>query len=120
MRWIKALAIAAAILILFIVLGTALHFLYWIAVGVVLAALVVAGFKVHEKYKLAQTRHEQARARKQTERLQREQEREQRRHGRKAPQSVEATPPQAPQIPPAATGHHDIEEELARLKRDMR
>jgi MFS superfamily sulfate permease-like transporter len=119
MRWMKALGIAAAVLIVFIVLGTVLHFLYWIAVGVVLAAAIFAAFKVHERYKLARVRHEQARSRKQEERLQREQERQQRsRHGE--PRSVEAAPQQAPQIPPAAPAHHDIEEELARLKRDMR
>jgi flagellar biosynthesis component FlhA len=120
MRWMKALGIAAAILIIFIVIASLWHILYLIAIGIVLAALVFVAFKVHEKYKLAQKRHEQTRARKQTERLQREQEREQRRHGREAPRGVEAAPPQAQQIPPAATSHHDIEEELARLKRDMR
>lgn len=120
MRWMKALAIAAAVLIVFIVLGTVLHFLYWIAVGVVLAAAIFAAFKVHEKYKLARARHEQARARKQEERLGREQQPRQRRPHHDAPRGVEAAAPQAPRIPPAATPHQDIEEELARLKRDMR
>jgi hypothetical protein len=118
MRWMKALGIAAVILAVFIAISFVLHFLYWIAVGVVLAAAVFAAFKVHEKYKLARVRHEQARARKQGERLQREQEREQRRHS--GERSVEAAPPQARGIPPAAPAHHDIDEELARLRRDMR
>jgi F0F1-type ATP synthase membrane subunit b/b' len=119
MRWMKALGIAAVILAVFIAISFVLHFLYWIAVGVVLAALVFAAFKVHEKYKLARTRHEQARARKQGERLQRDQEREQRQqHG--TARGVEAAPPQAREIPPAAPAHHDIDEELARLRRDMR
>lgn len=118
MRWMKALGIAAAVLIVFIVLGTVLHFLYWIAVGVVLAAAVFAAFKVHEKYKLARARHEQARARKQEERLQREQERQQRRH--REPRSVEAAPPSPARIQPGAPAQPDIEEELARLRRDMR
>lgn len=118
MRWMKALGIAAAVLIVFIVLGTVLHFLYWIAVGVVLAAAVFAAFKVHEKYKLARARHEQARARKQEERLQREQERQQRRH--REPRSVEAAPPPPARIQPGAPAQPDIEEELARLRRDMR
>ena len=119
MRWMKALGIAAAVLIVFIVLGTVLHFLYWIAVGVVLAAAIFAAFKVHEKYKLARARHEQARARKQQERLQRDQERQQGRHHGE-PHSVEAAPSQAPGIPAAAPAHHDIDEELARLRREMR
>lgn len=118
MRWMKALAIAAAVLIVFVVLGTVLHFLYWIAVGVVLAAAVFAAFKVHEKYKLARQRHEQAQARKQHERLQREQERDQRKNRRGAPRSVEPAQPQ--QIPPTAPAHNDIEDELARLRREMR
>lgn len=123
MRWMKALGIAAAVLIVFIVLGTVLHFLYWIAVGVVLAAAVFAAFKVHEKYKLARVRHEQARARKQEERLQREQEREQRRGHAVAPgkpRSVEPAPPQAGEIPSSSSATHSIEAELERLKRDMR
>ena len=119
MRWMKALGIAAVVLIVFIVLGTVLHFLYWIVVGVVLAAAVFAAFKVREKYHLARVRHEQAQARKQQERLQREQERQQRRHHGE-PRSVEAAPPPPARIQPGAPAQPDIEEELARLKRDMR
>ena len=123
MRWIKALGIAAAVLIVFIVLGTVLHFLYWIAVGVVLAAAIFAAFKAHEKYKLARVRHEQARARKQEERLQREQERQQRRGNGVAsrePRRVEPAPPRAADIPSPSPATNDIEAELERLKRDMR
>ena len=117
MRWMKALAIAAAVLVVFIAISFVLHFLYWIAVGVVLAAAVFAAFKVREKYKLARQHHEQARL----QREQRRAERHQHREEGHAPRSVEAAPPpQAPQIPPAANAHGDIEEELARIKRDMR
>jgi ABC-type protease/lipase transport system fused ATPase/permease subunit len=116
MRWMKALAIAAAVLVVFIAISFVLHFLYWIAVGVVIAAAIVAAFKVHEKYKLARQHHEQARLQREQRRTDRRQDREE----RHTPRSVEAAPPQAPQIPPTAPAHGDIEEELARLKRDMR
>jgi flagellar biosynthesis component FlhA len=116
MRWMKVLAIAAGILIVFIVLSSLLHILYLIGVGIVIIGAIFLAFKAWEGYKRAQERHDERRQ----ERTERRQERQQQRSpGR----SLEARPPQHPStsgMPQAGAKDLDIEEELARLRRDMR
>jgi hypothetical protein len=117
MRWLKVLAIAVAVMIVFFVISSLVHILYLIGVGLLIAAALVAAFKGWEQYKRARERHE---------------ERRQQRAERRARPSIEAprqqptglpidVPRQQPSgLPSAATpSGFDVEEELARLKREL-
>jgi flagellar biosynthesis component FlhA len=116
MRLMKVLAIAAGILIVFIVFSAVWHILYLILVGIAIVGALFLLFKAWEQYKRAQQRHEERRE-------QRAQRRDERRDERSARPSIEARPPQYPGTSgtPAGSGQQfDIDEELARLRRDMR
>src|SRR5246127_3005838 len=110
MRWLKVLAIAVAVVIVFVVVSSLVHILYLIGVGLLIAAALFAAFKGWEQYKRARDRHE---------------ERRQQRGERRARPSIEtprqhppgppiAAPRQRPPgPPPAATpSGFDVEEEL--------
>jgi hypothetical protein len=100
MRWLKVLAIAVAVVIVFFVISSLVHILYLIGVGLLIAAALFAAFKGWEQYKRARERHE---------------ERRQQREERRARPSIEAprqqptclpidAPRQQPTgLPPAAT-----------------
>jgi membrane protein implicated in regulation of membrane protease activity len=112
MRLMKVLAIAAGILIVFIVLSALWHILYLIGVGIVIVGVLFLAFKAWEQYKRAQQRHEERRD-----------QRAQRRDERSTSRSIEARPPQYPGTtgtPAGSARQDDIDEELARLRRDMR
>lgn len=116
MRLMKVLAIAAGILIVFIVISALWHILYLIGVGIVIVAALFLAFKAWDQYKRAQQRHEQRRA-------ERAQQREERRQQRSPGRRLEAKPPQYPGtsgMPQAGASSTDLDEELARLRRDMR
>jgi ABC-type protease/lipase transport system fused ATPase/permease subunit len=117
MRWLKVLAIAVAIVIVFFVISSLVHILYLIGVGLLIAVALFAAFKGWEQYKRTRERHE---------------ERRQQRAERRARPSIEApgqratrrrieAPRQQPTgLPPAATpSGFDVDEELARLKREL-
>jgi hypothetical protein len=117
MRWLKVLAIAVAVVIVFFVVSSLVHILYLIGVGLLIAVALFAAFKGWEQYKRARERHE---------------ERSQQRKERRARPSIEAPrqqptglPIEAPRLqptglPPAATSSgFDVDEELARLKREL-
>jgi len=117
MRWLKVIAVAVAVVIVFFVISSLVHILYLIGVGLLIAAALFAGFKGREQYKRTRERHE---------------ERRQQREERRARPSTEAPrqqptglPVEAPRqqptgLPPAATpSGFDIDEELARLKREL-
>jgi Flp pilus assembly protein TadB len=121
MRWLKVLAIAVAVVIVFFVISSLVHILYLIGVGLLIAAALVAAFKGWEQYKRARERREERR-----------QQRLQQREERRARPSIEAPrqqptglPIEAPRqqptgLPPAATASgFDVDEELARLKREL-
>lgn len=116
MRLMKVLAIAAGILIVFIVLSALWHILYLIGVGIVIVGVLFLAFKAWDQYKRAQQRHGERRE----ERAQRREERQQQ---RRAGRSLETRPQQYPGtsgMPQAGAKDLDIDEELARLRRDMR
>jgi flagellar biosynthesis component FlhA len=114
MRLVKLLAIAAGIIIVFIVLSALWHILYLIGVGIVIVGALFLAFKAWEQYKRAQVRHEERRQ----ERVQR---REGRHQERSPDRSIESRPPQYPGISGTpASGQSDVDEELARLRREMR
>ena len=58
MRWLKVLAIAVAVVIVFFVISSLTHILYLIGVGLLIAAALFAAVKGWEQYKLARERHE--------------------------------------------------------------
>ena len=118
MRWLKVLAIAVAVVIVFFVISALTHILYLIGVGLLIAAALFAAFKGWEQYKRTRERHEERR--------------QQRREERRARPSVEAPrqqptglPIEAPRqqptgLPPTATpSGFNVDEELARLKREL-
>jgi hypothetical protein len=109
MRWLKVLAIAVAVVIVFFVISALTHILYLIGVGLLIAAALFAAFKGWEQYKLGRERHEERR-----------QQRLQQREERRARPSIEASRQQPTGLPPAATSPgFDVNEELARLKREL-
>ena len=112
MRLIKILAIAVAVLIVFWVASALLHLLYLVGIGIVLAAAIFAAFKGWEQYKQAQQRHAQRRQ-------ERTRERAERRPGRDIEPASSHGIEQAHQQPQALPAQFDVDEELARLKREM-
>jgi hypothetical protein len=109
MRWLKVLAIAVAVVIVFFVVSSLVHILYLIGVGLLIAVALFAAFKGWEQYKHARERHEERR-----------QQRLQQREERRARPPIEAPRQQPTGLPPAATpSGFDVDEELARLKREL-
>jgi ABC-type nickel/cobalt efflux system permease component RcnA len=109
MRWLKVLAIAVAVVIVFVVISSLMHILYLIGVGLLIAAALFAVFKGWDQYKRARERHEERR-----------QQRLQRPEKHRARPSIEAPRQQPTGLPPTATRSGlDVDEELARLKREM-
>jgi hypothetical protein len=117
MRWLKVVAIAVAVVVVFVVISALVHILYLVGVGLLIAAALFAAFKGWEQTKRARERRE---------------ERRQQREERRAHPSIEAPrqqptglPIEAPRqqptgLPPAVTSSgFDVEEELARLKREL-
>lgn len=116
MRWLKVLAIAVAVVVVFVVISALVHILYLVGVGLLIAAALFAAVKGWEKTKRARER--------------REERRQQREEGRahpsiEAPRQPTGLPIEAPRqqptgLPPAVTSSgFDVEEELARLKREL-
>ena len=105
MRWLKVLAIAVAVVIVFFVISSLVHILYLIGVGLLIAAALFAAFKGWKQYKRAHERHE---------------ERHQQREERRARPPIDAPRQQPTGLPPTATpSGFDVDEELARLKREL-
>ena len=121
MRWLKVLAIAVAVVIVFFVISALTHILYLIGVGLLIAAALFAAFKVREQYKLARERREERRQ----QRLQQREERRARPSVETPRQQPTRLPIEAPRqqptgLPPTATSPgFDVDEELARLKREL-
>jgi hypothetical protein len=120
MRWFKVAAIAVGILIAFLVVGSVIGAIFHILTQLVIAALVVGGVVI--AVKVARSRREVSG--KKAEREVRDGEYEQ--HSRPLPASdiVPAAPPSYPVRPanptnPAKPAAADVEDELARLKREM-
>jgi hypothetical protein len=111
MRWFKVAAIAVGVLIAFLLVGTVIGIVMHAIVDVVIAALVVGGIVVAIKV---------ASSRKQVSRKRADREVREPEYSRPLPRSdVEhvSAPYAAPQ-PPRANSQ-DIDDELARMKREM-
>jgi hypothetical protein len=117
MRWFKVAAIAVGILIAFLVVGSVIGAIFHILTQLVIAALVVGGVVI--AVKVARSRREVSGSK--AEREVRDREYEQ--HSRPLPASdiVPAAPTSYPVPPanPARPAAADVEDELARLKREM-
>ena len=114
MRWFKVAAIAGGIIIAFLVVGSVVGFVIHAVMELVIAALVVGAIVVAIKM---------ARSGKQISRKQAEREvRDHDEHREPLPRAdVEAysAPRQAPPARQAMPNTQDIDDELARLKREM-
>jgi len=113
MSWFKIAAIAGGIIIAFLIVGSVVHFILAAITTIAIAALVVGGIAVAIKV---------ARSRKQVSR--KRPEREVRDHDSYEPlprADVEPYPTSVPTQQPrrAAPATADIDDELARLKREM-
>jgi len=109
MRWLKVLAIAVAVVIVFFVISSLVHILYLVGVGLLIAVALFAAFKAWEQYKRARKRHEE-----------RGQRHLQQPGERRARPPIKAPRQQPTGLPPTATpSGFDVDEELARLKREL-
>jgi hypothetical protein len=117
MGWFKIAAIAVGILIAFLVVGSVMHFILTAVTYLVIAAIVAGGVAI--AIKVARSGREVSG--KKAEREVRDREYEQ--YSRPLPASdiVPAAPPSYPARPsnPAKPAAADVEDELARLKREM-
>jgi hypothetical protein len=115
MRWFKVAAIAGGILIAFLVVGSVVHFIFSLITGLVIAAAVAGA--IYVAFKVARSGKQISRKRE--EREVRDRERESRQPLPRA--DVE---PYSTQVPTQQPRQHipntqDIDDELARLKREM-
>ena len=116
MRWIKVAALAAGILIAFLIVGSVVGFILHVVTYLVIAALVVGGVAVAIKV---------ARSGKQVSRKRAEREVREPEYTKPLPRAdVEHVPTSytaATSYPsqPARPDPQDIDDELARLKREM-
>jgi hypothetical protein len=109
MRWFKIAAILGGIIIAFLIVGSVVHFILAAIVTIVIAALVAGGVAIAVKM---------ARSRKQVSRKREEKqvrEPDYSEYARPLPRAdIEPVSP-----PPGRQSGQDIDDELARLKREM-
>ena len=114
MRWAKVVLIAIGALIAFIVLESVFRLLEWAIIALVIGAIIAIAVKAHSQYRLARERRAQVREQK-AERKTRVTER--------PSKQVVATPEwqiqNVPSSRPTAVDHSDVEDDLARLRREM-
>jgi hypothetical protein len=114
MRWAKVVLIAIGALIAFIVLESVFRLLQWAVIALVIGVIIAIAVKAHSQYRLARERRAQVREQK-AERKTRVTER--------PSKQVVATPEwqiqNVPSSRPTGVDHRDVEDDLARLKREM-
>ena len=109
MRWFKIAAIAAGIIIAFLIVGSVVHFILAAITTIVIAALVVGGAAVAIKMMRSGRQVSRKREEKQVR------EPDQSEYSRPLPRAdIELASPQ-----PGGQDAPDVEDELARLKREM-
>lgn len=111
MRWAKVVLIAIGALIAFIVLESVFRLLEWAVIALVIGVIIAIAVKAHSQYRLAREHRAQVREEK-AERKARVTDRNQR-----PAAEVVAAPEWTPPAVPAPK--HDVEADLARLKREM-
>jgi hypothetical protein len=121
MRWFKVVAIAAGILIAFLVVGTVIGFVIHAVTDLVIAALVVGAIAVG--IKMARSRKQVSGKRRDREVRDSDRDEYSRPLPRAEVEHVATAYPPAPrpgQAPPrSAPAGPDVDDELARLKREM-
>src|SRR6516165_4385003 len=113
MRWFKIAAIGAGILIAFLVVGSVIGFIIGAVTKLVLAALVVGAVVV--AVKVARSRKQVSGAKAEREVREPDYDQYSRQLPRADVESVSTPYPSRPATPSAA----DVDDELARLKREM-
>ena len=124
MSWIKVGLIAVGALIAFVIVESVLGLLRWAFIALVIAVVIALALKARSQYRIAQQRRAQVRQEKAQEKAQRKAQVRERRTGQvtAAPSWMpeETAPPQRAAAPQhAAPQHRDVDDELARLKREM-
>jgi hypothetical protein len=112
MGWVKLAGIAVAILVAFLVVGSVIGFIIHAVTYLVFAALVVGAIAV--AIKVASSKRQVSG--KQAEREVREPN--DRQYNRPLPRA-DVEPVSTPYPPPSRPAAHDVDDELARLKREM-
>ena len=109
MRWVKVIALVIAVIVVFSVISTVLHALFWIGLGVVIAAVAVGALKARSVMRGRRVAGDDSGTR----------------SAPPAPPARELGTRPNPAGRPldvasdAARRHQDVEEELARLKREL-
>jgi len=109
MRWAKVVLIAIGALIAFIVLESVFRLLQWAIIALVIGAIIAIAVKARSQYRLARERRAQVREEKA--------ERKNRVTERPARQVAPAPEWQIQNVP--SPRHDDVEDDLARLKREL-
>ena len=116
MSWVKVGLIAVGALVAFLVVESVLGLLHWVFIALVIAVVIALAVKARSQYRIAKEHRAQVRQ----EKAQRKGQVRERRTGQvtAAPAWVPpaAVPRQQDTVPPP---RHDVEDELARLKREM-
>lgn len=110
MRWFKIAAIGVGILIAFFIVGAVVHTILSIAIDVIIAAAVVGAIVVAVKV---------ARSRKQVSAKKADREIREPGHREYAMPLPRADVDPVPEAPARETRNLDVEDDLARLKREM-
>jgi hypothetical protein len=112
MRWAKVIMIALGALIAFIIIESVFRLLEWAVIALVIGLIIALAVKAHSQYKLARERRAEVR-----------QEKAARKHQVRDEPAVptrEITPAPAWTLESATpAAHGDVDDELARLKREM-
>jgi hypothetical protein len=121
MRWVKVGLIAVGALIAFIVVQSVFHLLYWAFIALVIGVVIAVAVKARSQYRIAREHRAQVRQEKAERKSQVRERRTRHVTGTPAwmpqdtvPRQQGTIPRQQDIVPP-----HDVEDELARLKREM-
>ena len=112
MRWAKVVMIALGALIAFIVIESVFRLLEWAVIALVIGLIIAIAVKAHSQYKLAQQRRAEVRQEKAARKRQVRDE-------HVAPSREIAPAPAWTAEPAAPPAHGNVDDELARLKREM-
>jgi hypothetical protein len=114
MRWVKVGLIAVGALIAFIVVESVFRLLYWAFIALAIGVVIAVAVKARSQYRIARERRAQLRQEKAERKFQVREHRT--RDLTEAPAwAPQDTVPQQHTVPAS----HDVEDELARLKREM-
>jgi hypothetical protein len=109
MRWAKVAMIALGALIAFIVIESVFRLLQWAVIALVIGVIIAIAVKAHSEYKLAQQRRAEVRQEKAARK----------RQVRDEPTRQVAPAPAWTAETTALPAREGVDEELARLKREM-